>query len=294
MAPSGSEPETHWFVINLERSTERLATITRTLSVVGVDFTRVPAVDGRRLSFPLPGIDPDRYRRTHGRDVRLTEIGCYMSHLRALRTFLDTPHLYAMVLEDDAVVTPESVRLVERLTAIGAPDDWDMVKFEAHHLTVGLPIRAVSGRYRLCVLPTRPTGAAAYLVNRAAASAILGALLPMRVPYDHAYDRAWALHLRVRAILPLPIDVRHIESTISPADNPARKVRLGQKGPSLLWRARTETLRALCALHAWAFPSRRFPWPGVAPTDTSLYDAMERAIAASIDQPMMEGSRSAP
>jgi glycosyl transferase, family 25 len=252
----------HWFVINLDRSTDRLDAITGNLAAAGVAFTRVPAVDGWRLTVPIPGVDPARFRRTQGRNLRLSDIGNYLSHLRTLRAFLDTPHQHAMVLEDDAVVTAEAVRLAEMLTAPDAPDDWDMIKFEAHHISFNFRLRSLFGAYRLCAQPTRPTGCAAYLINRAGAAALLNRLLPMQVMYDHAFDRGWALNIRVRTILPLPIQVSYAcASTMSTAENRARKVAWWQKGPVLLWRAGTEIMRLASALYAWALPTRRFPWP---------------------------------
>lgn len=271
-------PAPHWLVINLDRSVDRLAAVTGDLDGLGIPFTRVPAVDGRELVLPLPGVDAALYRRTHARDLRMAEVGCYISHLRALRTFLDGPHAHAMVLEDDALITPAAARVVEALTAAGAPDDWDVVKFEAHHPALGLPIRPVVDGVRLCALATRPTGSAAYLIDRAGAEALLAHLLPMRVPYDHAFDRGWALGLRVRAVQPFPIVPRPTLSTISPRTETVRKLGVWGKRHSLAWRAGTETMRFVSALHAWARPRHASPPPG--PGRAALFDAFERAVAA--------------
>ncbi|MBE7198910.1 MAG: glycosyltransferase family 25 protein [Parafilimonas terrae] len=251
---------THWFVINLDRSPDRLALIEESFAACGLPFTRVPAVDGRALAAPPEGLDPDRYRRTHGRDVQAGEIGCYFSHLKVFDAFLATPAEFAMVLEDDVRVTPEVCRLVDDLTAPGAPDDWDLVKFEAHHKSVPLALRPLRGPYRLCAMLTRSTGSAAYLVNRTAAAILREHLLPMVVPYDHAFDRGWAAGIRVRTIVPFPIARAEFKTTV--AVTTFRKLPPWQKGPTLLWRAGTETMRVLSAFHSWARPTRRFPWPG--------------------------------
>jgi glycosyl transferase family 25 len=270
----------HWFVINLDRSTDRLAAITRDLRAAGVAFTRVPAVDGRGLKLPVPGVDPEGFRRAQGRDLRLTDIGNYLSHLRAMRVFLDSRYQFAMVLEDDAVVTPQAARLAEMLTAPGVPDDWDMVKFEAHHISLNFPFRRLLGPYRLCTQPTRPTGCAAYLINRSSAAVLLDRLLPMRAMYDHAFDRGWAHNMRVRTVVPLPIQVSYeTGSTMSSAENRARKVAWWQKGPTLWWRTRTETMRFASALYGWAMPTRRFPWPLGPAGGSSLHQEAERAIS---------------
>jgi glycosyl transferase family 25 len=42
------------------------------------------------------------------------------------------------------------------------------------------------------------------LYNRAAAKRILQALNPMRLPFDHALERAWLFGLRLRVVSPAP------------------------------------------------------------------------------------------
>ena len=264
-----------WFVLNLDRSPERLAAVARALDALGIRPIRVPAVDGRALSLPLPGIDPALYLGTHGRELLMGEVGCYLSHLRALRLFLASGFAQAMVLEDDADVTPRASALVDVLTAPGSPDDWDIVKFEAHHGALGLPLRGLPPGGRLCALPHRSAGSAAYLVNRAAAAALLDRLLPMRMPYDIAFDRGWDLGLRVRGILPYPVATRPSAPTIVRDDRPAKR-----KRSPLRWRAGTRALRLLSALHSRAAPTRPFPWRAPASPGTGLlFEAVERTLA---------------
>ena len=159
----------------------------------------------------------------------------------------------------------------------------NLVKLEAHHSTVSLPIRRLFGPYCLCVVPTRPTGSAAYVINRSAAGAFLERLLPMVVPYDHAFDRGWALGLRVRAITPWPVKTDG-PSTIS---GEFRKLKAWQKGYSLAWRARTETMRFAGALHAWVLPGRRFQWLPRAPAGgKALFDQADREIERQCAAPV--------
>lgn len=266
-----------WLAINLDRSPERLAAMARRLDGLAIDWMRVPAIDGRRLALPLPGIDAELYRAHHGRELLPDEVGCFLSHLRAMTTFLALPSRYAMVLEDDALVTPEAVGLVRTLTAERAPDDWDLVKFEAHHGAVGLPIRRLADGARLCALPLRSAGSAAYLVNRVAAAALLERLLPMRFPYDQAFDRAWDLRIRVRAVLPLPIEAPRATSTISRAGTAARK-----QAPWRI-RAQTKSMRLVAGLAAWASPARpSSARSAAAPGAERLFDRVERAIAERV------------
>ncbi len=252
-ADSLATPTTGWYVINLDRSPERLRRLRGTLDVLGIAVERVPAVDGENLALPHPGIDAALYRRTHGRDLSPGEAGCYLSHLRALEAFLASAHDFGVILEDDAAVDGRARDLVAALTAPMAPHDWDLVKLESHHRSPGLTIRRL-GDFRLCALPFRSAGSAAYLVGRRGAAEMLAGLLPMRLPYDVAFDRGWDFGLRVRSVLPSPITAGGAGSTID-----VGRAGTARKAPPLGFRAATKAMRFVSALHAWCAPTRALP-----------------------------------
>ena len=82
---------------------------------------------------------------------------------------------------------------------------WDVVKLSGRHSGTPIPLLKLNETHRLVALTTRHTGSGAYLVNRLAAQRYIEKLLPMRVPYDHSFDRAWYFGFRFRAAMPLPI-----------------------------------------------------------------------------------------
>jgi GR25 family glycosyltransferase involved in LPS biosynthesis/protein tyrosine phosphatase (PTP) superfamily phosphohydrolase (DUF442 family) len=255
-----------WTVINLDSSEDRLTWMTRQLKAHGIKFTRSSAIDGKALRTWPSGIDSALFRRRFGRELRLEDAACYLSHLRAMKQFLTTNYSYAVIMEDDATLSADASRLVSLLTAPGAPDDWDMVKLTGNNTLRSISLRKIDGPYELGVAWTRLPGAAAYLVNRKAAQQYIDAMLPMEVLFDHAFDRGWALGLRTRVIVPLPASgttsVHSQRSTIE--TNPRLKVRWWRKAPTLWWRAKNEVMRVLYALHAGVYPLRPFPKLGSA------------------------------
>ena len=71
------------FVINLNGFTDRLERISRRLNRLGLDFERIPAVNGRSLS------REEKQKISSGRSrpsLSDSEIAHYMSHLKALRS----------------------------------------------------------------------------------------------------------------------------------------------------------------------------------------------------------------
>jgi glycosyl transferase family 25 len=274
-----------WLVINLDRSPDRLAWITRQFEGLRLPFTRVPGIDGMTLPEPLPGIDRALFRTCHGRELRGTDAGSYLGHLRALAMFLATGHRYAVILEDDILLSRDAVRLVEMLTADGAPEDWDTVKLTGNGTIRQLNMRRLTDEFHLSVLWTRLPGAAGYLVNRRAAETYVERLLPIEVGFDHAFDRGWALGIKVRAITPFPATGLGTPpakaSTIGGPDRPKFKVKGWRKVPTLWWRAKTEVMRVVAAVYAMIAPTRPLPLFPLSPRMPGLFAAAEEALAVS-------------
>jgi glycosyl transferase, family 25 len=241
-------------VINLDRSPERLAFMVDQLGALGMPFTRVPAIDGRLVSAEGK-VDARRYRRRHGREVRPTEVGCYLSHLAAMQAFLATGARHALILEDDATLFPTLPDVLARATAAEAAATWDVLKLESRRTGFKLALLRLSPTHTISVNLFRSTGAAAYVVSRHAAQVYLDKLLPIGQPFDHAFDRGWFLGLRMREISPLvasaQMSASAAKSTITPANAPNVKLSGLAKLPSLAFRTMTETMRVVSGIAAW-------------------------------------------
>lgn len=193
----------HTWVINLDRAPQRLQRISRQLDDAALAWTRIAAVDGRALTAEQrAALDADTYRRRHGMEPAPGELGCYLSHVAAMRAFLGSPHAFAVILEDDALLTPALPAVLQGLVA--NPGRWDMVKLSGVHSGTPQRVLEIAPGHWLAVMLTRCTGSSAYLVNRRAAESYLRGLLPMSLPYDHVFDQGWTFGLQVRAVTPLP------------------------------------------------------------------------------------------
>ena len=90
------------YVLNLDRSPDRLASACTALRAAGLSPVRVPGVDGALLDAAArASIDPRAARRVTGRALSDGEVGCYLGHLAALRRMLDDGATHALVCEDD-------------------------------------------------------------------------------------------------------------------------------------------------------------------------------------------------
>lgn len=237
------------FVINLDRDKDRMASIESSLAKNGLSHVRVPAVLGREVPDWERLVDAPLYaRRNRNLSPRPGEVGCYLSHLKAMEDFLATGAPWGVILEDDVEILPECA---EVLRALGEADDWDLAKLFCFH--GGMPVRkrALTARHHLVVHLARTTSSAAYAVNRRAAETLLKSMMPISEQVDHALERPWETGLRVRGVRPLPIvlaPVAHAGSTIGEGGVKADSHRLARSLELFPARAHKELRRLVNGL----------------------------------------------
>jgi glycosyl transferase, family 25 len=191
------------FVINLDRDVERMASIDGSLKSLGLNYVRVPAVLGKDVPGWEQLVDANLYgARNRNVMPRAGEVGCYLSHLKAMEEFLRTDAPWCLILEDDVEVLPECLPV---LAALGEKDDWDLAKLYCHHAGMPLRKRALTSSHHLVVHLMLTTSSAGYAVNRRAAETLLRTMRPISEQVDHALDRPWETGLRIRGVRPLPI-----------------------------------------------------------------------------------------
>ncbi|MEO8439275.1 MAG: glycosyltransferase family 25 protein [Spartobacteria bacterium] len=190
------------FVINLDSATDRWAFIQNSFAGSALVLERVPAIDAAGLRFPDVRFASTRYERFHGRTPNLRELACYLSHLKAIEAFLATDEEHAMIGEDDLVLRPDFDAALA--AAMRLARHWNILRLTGLRRGRPAPLIRLCGDYFLCVCLSRLKGAGAYVIDRRAASAFRAKLLPMRLPFDHAFDREWRLRLRAAYIYPFP------------------------------------------------------------------------------------------
>jgi glycosyl transferase family 25 len=237
------------WVINLDRAPERLARIGAQLQRVGLPFERLPAADARAFTpQQQAALDVLAFQRKHGMQPLPGELGCYLSHVEAMRRLLRSDAAFALVLEDDVLVTDRLPAALRGLLAHA--DRWDMVKLSAVHSGTPQRIVEVAPGQWLAVMLSRCTGSSAYLLNRRAAQAYAEGLLPMQLPYDHVFDQGWRFGLKVRLLTPTPcVHDEHTASTIaSPGAAGTRKFHWSRRWPTYAYRLGNEWRRLLYGL----------------------------------------------
>ena len=229
------------FVINLARSPAQFRKISEQLNRLRVSFQRYEGVDNYEIALEESSYFSRKgYERRHGKLPAAGEVGCFMSHIGVLRTFLETDAEFCLVLEDDAVLP---LRLVVLLDSLARNADlWDIVLLYGNHHGTPQHLAKLGEGHDLVGYFTRQTGAVAYVVNRAAASAYVHKLLPMTLPFDLEYDRAWDFGIKFRGVYPLPVTTGEHPSDIGET---GRKFPLYQRLLTFADRTATELRRVL-------------------------------------------------
>lgn len=247
-------PQVMAYVINLDRSPQRLAAMTQRMAPLPLKWQRVSAVEGKLLDLPnLTTLSISQFLANHGKWPKPAEVGCYLSHLKVFEAFLSTPASeaeFALILEDDVKFAPDFMDVLSGLIQHRA--EWDLVRLSGFHSGGPVGIRELCAGRQLAIMFFKQTSSAAYLINRHAARVLLERLVPMSVPYDHAYDQPWVLGLKARMVSPLPIDLDWAqESTIGYAPADSGKLPWYRRFSTYRYRMANELRRGAHSLGDW-------------------------------------------
>lgn len=212
---NANQTETLTLLINLDRAEKRLKQMEQQLQKHGLDYQRIPAVDAGTLGDEVDEYDDRAYRILIGKQRNNNEIGCYLSHLKAWRRFLESDASHALILEDDACLPEGFKTLLHEAVKIG--NDWDLLRLSSSRTGRYLPFKELAGGHRLMINTRVLKNTAGYVINRKAAESCIDHLVPMRRPIDVALDRDWSIGIRTACMVPFPITSGTMPSQIPKA-----------------------------------------------------------------------------
>jgi glycosyl transferase, family 25 len=159
------------YIINLDRSTDRFAHISKLLSGSGLDVVRVSAVDGDRL----PEDDLSQWR-SHNRiwsPMSAREIGCFLSHRNTWKLIVESGKPWAFVCEDDIHFSRHFARFLGNSEWL--PGNADIVKAETMRSRVEMSVAKTAEIFghSLRQLKSEHLGSAGYFVSREACEKLL-------------------------------------------------------------------------------------------------------------------------
>ncbi|MBR1544884.1 MAG: glycosyltransferase family 25 protein [Alphaproteobacteria bacterium] len=190
------------YLINLDRSPERLSAMQEKLSKLGLKFKRISAVDGKKTEFTKKQINSKKYSLLHGKYITPTEVACYISHYNTMVEFLKSKNDFALVLEDDMIFSEKFMDILDAL--LKKSNDWDLVKLNGGHSGGNVKYRSILPNVNLVWNLFHQSKTGAYLMNKKAAKSYVKKMLPMFVPIDHEYIKFWKYGIRGFSVSPFP------------------------------------------------------------------------------------------
>ena len=100
------------FVINLERSKDRLEKINEQMSKYGITYKRFNAIDGSKLS--KEEIQRNTSILSRNLFINKSILGCAMSHIAIWKQFLNSNNELICVMEDDAIISPQFLKFIQK------------------------------------------------------------------------------------------------------------------------------------------------------------------------------------
>ncbi len=189
------------WVISLNPVSANTQKLIADLRSQGLDAEVFPAIDGRAGTPPLEGGERIRGNLAmvrHGRRLTASELGCYLSHLRAIKQAYKNGYQYVCLIEDDVVIESRFGDVYRAVLDKGL----DMVRLMSLRIRKRVVLEALVGEHHL-VRPERGgLGTQAYVLNRVGMQKFIDYAQNIYEPVDKVFDHFFLFDLNVYAVEP--------------------------------------------------------------------------------------------
>lgn len=171
------------YLINLDRSRDRLEFMASQFEKHGLTFERVEAVDGRALSEEKLA-SYTQLSKNWPIALGPTEIGCFLSHRKCIEMAAKSEAAFSAIFEDDVTLSNGAARLLS--SDHWLPGEADLVKIDAygHEVLISLPVTK-EGPYAVTRLLSRHLQTGGYIISRIAAQRLIKMMDKAPAPVDH-------------------------------------------------------------------------------------------------------------
>jgi glycosyl transferase family 25 len=172
------------FVINLDRSRDRLARMKRIFEAIDLGFERFAACDFSKSAIEFP------YNKIRKRKMIAGEFGAMMSHLQLYKNLLNSLSDYFVIFEDDVIVSSELKSFIDLLKYDKEIfNRFDILKLEAFYSMAQVDTRTSYnlGNVEFLHLISTHKGAAGYVVSRRAAQKLITLIESFPIVCDYIF-----------------------------------------------------------------------------------------------------------
>jgi glycosyl transferase, family 25 len=202
------------YLINLSTSPERLEKSKKRLAEQNINYIRVEGILGKELSNQEINqhYSEELNRAKYHTALTKGQIGCYLSHRKVWQLIADGDNDFAIILEDDFVLSGD---LVGAISSFEQPLNED---------------------FNIVVHAKPMSGGAATALTKKAAKKLLAATSKFGRPCDSDIQCFWETNVKVLSLMPYPVaQDMALESTISAKKEPRKKY---------FWRRKVQQFKA--------------------------------------------------
>jgi len=201
------------YVIALESSHDRRQNMTNRLADIGLEFSFIDAVVGKTIPAEEHARLTSATRQNYyPSPMSAGALGCLLSHRNAWQKLLDSKADMALVLEDDAMLVPEIVPILERIKRLKGR--FDIISLERRLMRPLVDIAQLSETHRLTHTQFNNSGATGYIITPKAAHILLERSIPAIYEVDVLMNRWWDHGLSFLITQPALVQEDDLESTI--------------------------------------------------------------------------------
>lgn len=166
-------------VINLDRATDRFEHVERTFHGQGIDFIRISAVDAKCLADETVA-----HWCSDGARLGPTELACFLSHRKCWQELIERDLPYAVIFEDDVLLSHEAGTILK--TGDWIPAGADVIKLEtnARATIVDKVAAGYIGKRGVKRLHAPHVNSVAYIVSKSGARKLLESSRRIDRPVD--------------------------------------------------------------------------------------------------------------
>ncbi|MCL1067298.1 glycosyltransferase family 25 protein [Shewanella olleyana] len=208
------------FVINLDKSTARMAFMQQQLIQLNIEFERVPAVYGKELSATEINhvFDKKTNLEKYDKILNVGEIGCYLSHVNCWKNMVDQQIDYALILEDDSILDTGLADLIDSVGELAK--HWDYIKL-CHGRKQKDIINSIelNDQFSLGTCLKLPSSTRGQFVSLSGAKKLLDTSFPIARPVDIDIQYWFEKNLSCFVVRPFPVLEADFESEICYVEN---------------------------------------------------------------------------
>ncbi|WP_228768488.1 glycosyltransferase family 25 protein [Shewanella sp. TC10] len=208
------------FVINLDKSTDRMAFMQQQLNQLNIEYERVPAVYGKELSeAEISNIfDKKTNLEKYDKVLNVGEIGCYLSHVNCWNDMIDNQINYALILEDDSILDKGLVDLIESVGKLA--EQWDYIKLcHGRKKKDIIDFITLNDQFSLGTCLKLPSSTRGQFVSLSGAKKLLATAMPISRPVDIDIQHWFEKELACFVVRPFPVLEADFDSEICHLEN---------------------------------------------------------------------------